>query len=203
MAQERMARELLAGEGSEDLVETALEGIRRRHAQHDEIRALHRFEGCPARTDQDTPPLHPRLLSELDSRGMAPLYLHQGEAIRRTLAGEHVVVATATASGKSLCFHLPVLDAVLRQENAYALYLYPTKALTQDQHRSLVSWIDALDLRLTAGVYDGDTDPVLRRKLKRGGRIVLTNPDMLHRLDFASPWRVGRSLRKLEICHRR
>ncbi len=185
MAEEELVGEELVGEelaGGEpgDLIDSALEGIRRRHAQHDEIRALHRREGCPARNDERPPPLHPRLLAELDSRGMAPLYLHQGESIGRTLAGEHVVVATSTASGKSLCFHLPVLDAVLRQENAYALYLYPTKALTQDQHRSLASWIDALDLRLTAGVYDGDTDPILRRRLKRGGRIILTNPDMLH-----------------------
>ena len=161
-------------------IEEALESIRRRQARPEEVRAIHHVEGCDARYATSVPTLDPRLLEHLKSRGMWPLYQHQAESITRTSEGENVVVATPTASGKSLCFHLPVLEAVLKGENAYALYLFPTKALAQDQNRSIASWIEALDLRVEAGVYDGDTEPVLRRKLRRGGRIILTNPDMLH-----------------------
>jgi len=180
-----------SGEGLSPVpVEEALEGIRRRHSRPEEVRAVHHLSGCEARPAAQAPPLHPRLVEELEARGMWPLYHHQGEAISRILGagadgerrarGESVVVSTATASGKSLCFHLPVLDAVLREENAYALYLFPTKALSQDQNRSIAGWIESLGLQLEAGVYDGDTEPVMRRRLRRNGRIILTNPDMLH-----------------------
>jgi len=141
---------------------------------------MRRIEARAARPATAPPELHPRLVERLIARGTWPLYCHQAEAIRRTQAGGAVVIATPTASGKSLCFHLPVLDAVLRGEPARALYLFPTKALAQDQSRSLAAWIDDLGLRLEAGVYDGDTDPVDRRRLRKVGRIVLSNPDMLH-----------------------
>ncbi|MEE8141817.1 MAG: DEAD/DEAH box helicase, partial [Planctomycetota bacterium] len=129
---------------------------------------------------QEVPNLDPRLLEQLQKSGVWPLWSHQGEAIRRSLSGEHVVVASSTASGKTLCYNLPVLDAMLRGENAYALYLFPTKALAQDQMRTLGQLIDSLGLAAEAGIYDGDTEPVVRRRLRKNGRIILTNPDMLH-----------------------
>ena len=170
-------------------IEEALEGLRKPRsrsgrkeigADPEDIRALHSLPAHDARLADRIPDLDPRLIEHLESAGTWPLYCHQAEAIERTLAGEHVVVATPTASGKSLCFHLPILNSILREENATALYLFPTKALSQDQYRSVAQWIEALDLSIEAGVYDGDTEPVVRRALRRGGRIVLTNPDMLH-----------------------
>ncbi len=166
--------------GGPGTVEEALAGVRRRHASAEEIRAIHRIEPRSAQFAGTATVLDSRLVALLESRGTWPLYRHQTEAIERTRRGEHVVIATPTASGKSLCFHLPVLETVLEGESGYALYLFPTKALAQDQHRSIAGWVEDLGLRLELGVYDGDTDPVDRRRLRRGGRIILTNPDMLH-----------------------
>lgn len=154
--------------------------IARQVAEPDEIRHVERIPAVTARFAERPPGLHPRLLEHLRDVGIWPLYTHQARAIDAVLAGRNVVVASSTASGKTLCYNLPVLDAVLKQENAYALYLFPTKALAQDQMRSLGGLIDALDLAVEAGIYDGDTEPVVRRRLRRNGRIILTNPDMLH-----------------------
>jgi DEAD/DEAH box helicase domain-containing protein len=116
----------------------------------------------------------------LRARGIERLYGHQGRAIEAALAGRHLVVATPTASGKSLCFHLPVLQALADDPNARALYLYPTKALARDQEAGLLDLMAASGLETTAIVFDGDTPADARRAARERGRIILTNPDMLH-----------------------
>ena len=116
----------------------------------------------------------------LERRGARSLYTHQEQAIAAAIAGRHVVVATPTASGKSLCFHVPVLEALRESPSATALYLYPTKALSRDQEHSIRTLVGEAGLGLPAMVYDGDTPGDARRAARDHCRIVLTNPDMLH-----------------------
>jgi len=121
--------------------------------------------------------LDPRVASALVGTGVTALYRHQAEAWEAARRGENVVVTTGTASGKSLAFNLPVLDAIAREPKARALYLYPTKALSQDQARSLA------ELRLKGlkpAIYDGDTPGERRWQIRKWSNVVLTNPDMLH-----------------------
>jgi DEAD/DEAH box helicase domain-containing protein len=123
------------------------------------------------------PPLQPRLEAALAARGVDGLYTHQADSLAAARRGEHLVVATGTASGKTLAFNLPVLDAIAADPKVRALYLYPTKALAQDQARAL----GELPLpRLRAAIYDGDTEPERRRDIRRSANLILTNPDMLH-----------------------
>jgi DEAD/DEAH box helicase domain-containing protein len=118
--------------------------------------------------------LHPQLREILPSDG---LYEHQREAWDAAARGEHLILATGTASGKSLAFNLPVLDAIAREPKERALYLYPTKALAQDQARALAE-LHAPNVR--AAIYDGDTPGERRWQIRRWANVILTNPDMLH-----------------------
>ncbi len=127
---------------------------------------------------EPTHPLHPSLRSVLERRSMWPLYLHQAESIDRLSEGGNVVVATPAASGKSLCYHLPVIHSVLEDRSSKAIYIYPTKALAQDQLRSLKELAEGL--RVQAAVYDGDTPHYERSGIRNSAHIVMTNPDMLH-----------------------
>ncbi len=121
--------------------------------------------------------LHPRLVEALAERGITSLYPHQARAVEAVMRGKHVIVASGTASGKSLCYHLPAMDAVLKEPASRALYLFPTKALAQDQLRSLYQ----LGLEgPVANTYDGDTPPGTRAWIRRNSHVVLSNPDMLH-----------------------
>lgn len=124
--------------------------------------------------------LDARLIAALAGRGIRRLYSHQRQAVSAALAGQHVVTATPTASGKSLCLHLPVLDALAKDETASALYLYPTKALSRDQEHGLHELIREARLGIPALVFDGDTPGDARRVARQQSRVVLTNPDMLH-----------------------
>ncbi len=133
-----------------------------------------------AKTIAIPPDLHPALRRALDTKGIRELYSHQGEAFDAARAGKHVVVSTPTASGKSLCFHLPVLDALANDPTATAIYLYPTNALTGDQEASVRDLVAASGLSIGAIVYDGDTPGDARRAARQKTRIVMTNPDMLH-----------------------
>ncbi|MBM3262623.1 MAG: DEAD/DEAH box helicase [candidate division Zixibacteria bacterium] len=126
-------------------------------------------------------PVHPALFSILETLGIRELYTHQAMALDAVRAGNHVVIVTSTASGKTLCYNIPVLETLLETPGARALYLFPTKALAQDQLRGLLRYREAHPhLPLAAGTYDGDTPPTTRRKLRDEGQIILTNPDMLH-----------------------
>ena len=123
-------------------------------------------------------PLHPDLQASIESRGLWPLYSHQTEAINALKGGHNVIVATPAASGKSLCYNLPVLDSLLADRAPRALYIYPTKALAQDQLKGLRSLAGRLPLQ--AAIFDGDTPSHERASIKRSAQVLLTNPDMLH-----------------------
>ena len=125
-------------------------------------------------------PLHPALEERLKLLGLLPLYEHQAQAIDALRGGANVIVATPAASGKSLCYHLPVLQALLERQSARALYVYPTKALAQDQLRKLGELGEGLPVSPRCATYDGDTNQEERSEIRREARVVLTNPDMLH-----------------------
>jgi DEAD/DEAH box helicase domain-containing protein len=121
--------------------------------------------------------LDPGVASSLVANGVTGLFVHQAEAWEAAGRGENVVVTTGTASGKSLAFNLPVLDAIAREPKTRALYLYPTKALAQDQARALA----ALRVKgVKAAIYDGDTPGERRWQIRKWSNLILTNPDMLH-----------------------
>jgi DEAD/DEAH box helicase domain-containing protein len=137
----------------------------------------------PARAAQwaDFPAwVHPDLAAAYAAKGIRRLYTHQAEAAEAVHAGKNVVIVTATASGKTLCYNLPVLNATLENPDSRALYLFPTKALAQDQLAELHDLNVRLDNRFGVFTYDGDTPADARRSIREKGHIVLTNPDMLH-----------------------
>jgi DEAD/DEAH box helicase domain-containing protein len=140
----------------------------------------HSIEGRPAVTCPVPSSIDPLVRQALARRGISELYSHQAEAIEASLGGKNVVVATPTASGKSLCFHLPVLTELIADPSATALYLYPTKALSRDQEHSLQGLVTDSGLSVAATVFDGDTPADARKVARDRARIVLSNPDMLH-----------------------
>lgn len=124
--------------------------------------------------------LDSRLVDALKGKGVRELYSHQRAAVDRVLAGENICVVTPTASGKTLCYNVPVLNRLLQNKEARALYLFPTKALSQDQVNELQTTIDALDVKIGTYTFDGDTPASARRAVRNAGHIIVTNPDMLH-----------------------
>lgn len=132
-----------------------------------------RFAECP-------PGLDPRLTQALARCGIRELYTHQAQSYEEMRKGSDIVVVTPTASGKTLCYNLPVLDTILREDGPRALYLFPTKALGADQVDELQTLIAALGVGIAAFTYDGDTPGDARRTIRAAGHIVVTNPDMLH-----------------------
>ncbi|TMQ70640.1 MAG: DEAD/DEAH box helicase [Candidatus Eisenbacteria bacterium] len=166
---------------------TDLAGILRRLANRPEHRGAlthwHTLPARPARFQDLSTPLADPAARALAALGITRLYLHQARAIETLRGGRDVVVVTGTASGKSLCYHLPVLERLAADPEATALYLFPTKALAQDQLKGLMRLAAGhpdLLKRMVAGVYDGDTPPTTRRKLRDSGNVILSNPDMLH-----------------------
>ncbi|MGH2591992.1 MAG: DEAD/DEAH box helicase [Anaerolineae bacterium] len=147
------------------------------------MRNVAAWERLPARASRYAPTpsaLDPRLIDALRTRGIDQLYMHQVAAVESALRGENPVVVTATASGKTLCYNLPVLNTLLREPAATALYLFPTKALAHDQITNLQSLITALSANISARAYDGDTPRDQRRSAREAGGMIITNPDMLH-----------------------
>ena len=124
-------------------------------------------------------PLDPRLEQALAGQGIARLYSHQAEAVNHVRRGENVIVATPAASGKSLCYQLPVVETLMGDRSACALYVFPTKALSQDQSDALTALTAPLG-GSRHDVYDGDTPRHDRTAIRRNSRIVITNPDMMH-----------------------
>ncbi len=123
--------------------------------------------------------LDPRLVQAIEQRGISALYRHQREALDALHAGQDIVIVTPTASGKSLCYNLPVLQAISADPSARALYLFPTKALSQDQLAEFRSLAELAGMDLSAAVYDGDTPAPIRAVVREAGQVVVTNPDML------------------------
>jgi DEAD/DEAH box helicase domain-containing protein len=124
--------------------------------------------------------LRPELNEVLEKKGVSQLYSHQSQAIQLSFEGKNVVVVTPTASGKTLCYNLPVVNEILNNDDARALYLFPTKALSQDQLSELHEMLDLLGHPIKTYTYDGDTPVSARKAIRQAGHIVVTNPDMLH-----------------------
>src|SRR6185295_19800498 len=143
------------------------------------VTALRRSPARPAETVPIPDTIDPHLADALRTRGVESLYTHQARALDLLGKGGHCVVVTPTASGKTLCYNLPVLQALLSESATRALYLFPTKALAQDQLAELEELARALPA-LRIHTYDGDTPQDARRAVRARANVVLTNPDMLH-----------------------
>ncbi len=157
------------------------------------MRDVTAWESLPARPARYAPwpdGIDPRLVAATRAQGIDQLFTHQAQAVEAALQGENVVVVTGTASGKTLCYNLPVLNTLLRDPTARALYLFPTKALAQDQLANLEQGVADLHRATQRGVgvnlqgqiatYDGDTPHSRRSAIRRQARLLITNPDMLH-----------------------
>jgi DEAD/DEAH box helicase domain-containing protein len=148
------------------------------------VTAVRRLPAVEAKLAPFPASLDPRLVGALTSRGVEQLYTHQAEAIDHALAGRHTVVITPTASGKTLCYNAPVLDAILKDPSSRALYLFPTKALAQDQLAELQTMCEQIDQATGESIgvftYDGDTPQDARRTIRSRAHLVLSNPDMVH-----------------------
>src|SRR5664279_4118349 len=129
--------------------------------------------------------MYPALQSSLRARGIESLYSHQAESFVAARGGQNLVITTGTASGKSVAYLSPVMQSVLDDPTSRSLLLFPTKALTQDQLRGVLGFIDGVvatgkGTPIQAGVYDGDTPPAERTRIRDKANLILTNPDMLH-----------------------
>jgi len=161
-------------------VSTFLPRLKKHSAYRDQIVHIEHIAPREASYGELDKPLHPRLQESLEANGLFPLYSHQAKAGNLVRAGKNVVVVTPTASGKTLCYNIPVLDTILAQKGCRALYLFPTKALAQDQLRSLRELTIEQKIKLNYSTFDGDTPQNERAAIKRSAEIVLSNPDMVH-----------------------
>jgi DEAD/DEAH box helicase domain-containing protein len=163
-------------------VTDALERLRLDPGLMSNITAWERIPARPASYADFPPALDARLVDALRQVGASPLYTHQAAAVEAALVGENVVVVTGTASGKTLCYNLPVLQSMLDEPEARALYIFPTKALAQDQTAALGQFLEVLGAaeRLPVRTYDGDTPRAARADVRQEARVLVTNPDMLH-----------------------
>lgn len=144
------------------------------------VTAWKKFEAKEGRYAELPPELHPGLTKALSSRGVSRLYSHQREAFDLASSGKHVCVVTPTASGKTLCYNLPVLNAILNDPSTCALYLFPTKALAQDQLAEMQELARAGGFEVRSHTFDGDTPSAKRKLARETGQVIITNPDMLH-----------------------
>lgn len=140
----------------------------------------HEIEPQDAKTKPIPDSVDSRITSALNKRGITELYTHQYTAYETLQKGENIVAVTPTASGKTLCYNLPVLQAIAADDSCRALYLFPTKALAQDQKSELNEIINEMGIDIKSFTYDGDTAPAIRQVVQKAGHIVITNPDMLH-----------------------
>src|SRR3954470_7617633 len=180
-----MATDRGPAEGSMRLYQPqgTIETLERLLADADIAQAVVAHRVLPERPAQTAPfPtwLDKRLVRALHGQGIEMLYTHQAESLDALKRGDDIVVVTPTASGKSLCFNLPVLQSVTEDAAARSLYLFPTKALSQDQLAGFRQLATASDIDVSAGVYDGDTPNPIRHLIRSAGQVVVTNPDMLH-----------------------
>ena len=144
------------------------------------VRAIHHQAAAEGSYAAIPEGIDARIQQALERRGIARLYTHQADAFAAVEQGKNIVVVTPTASGKTLCYNLPVLNAILRDPGARAMYLFPTKALAEDQLHELESAIEDMGSEIRAFTYDGDTPQDARKAIRQRANVVLTNPDMLH-----------------------
>ena len=159
---------------------TAMAEIDAAHRSRGAEVTWHELPATPARHAPWPQRIDARITSALRTRGVDAPYVHQAQAIAGALEGRDQVVVTPTASGKTLCYNVPVLQAIAEDPSARALYLFPTKALAQDQMNELHDLVTATEIDLKTFTYDGDTSPNARRQVRMAGHVVITNPDMLH-----------------------
>jgi DEAD/DEAH box helicase domain-containing protein len=150
-------------------------------AYKDQIVHVEHIDARPPLRSEIEKPLNKRLEQCLDDNGLLPLYSHQAEAVNLAGSGKNVIVTTSSASGKTLCYNIPVLDSMMTQKSCRAIYLFPTKALAQDQKRNFRSqFCPDLLSEDACETFDGDTPGRDRPRIKKSARILITNPDMLH-----------------------
>ncbi|MWC28186.1 DEAD/DEAH box helicase [Paenibacillus sp. MMS18-CY102] len=157
-----------------------LEELKQEPELMDNVTHWHTIPPRSARTAPLPEDLAPQLADALRARGVDELYVHQSLAYRAVREGNHVVAVTPTASGKTMCYNLPVLQSLLENDDGRALYMFPTKALAQDQVAELQKLADIMGAPIKTHTYDGDTPPTVRQAIRNAGHIVVTNPDMLH-----------------------
>jgi len=184
--------DLAVGARSKD--ESLTQALSRMLSEHDRalraseddphVTAVRRLEAVEAQYAPFPAATDPRLLKAIGSRGISQLYTHQAEAIAYAMAGRNVVTITPTASGKTLCYNMPVMDAILKDPSTRALYLFPTKALAQDQLAELHQMAELVGAEgggdIGVFTYDGDTPQDARRAIRGRAHVVLSNPDMVH-----------------------
>jgi DEAD/DEAH box helicase domain-containing protein len=175
----------LASRGTQDLtsVRSALQEIQEKFKgfpARGGVTVVKHFPAREARLAAFPDFLPPLLVEALRARGYENLYSHQAMACRFAHAGQNIVVVTPTASGKTLCYNLPILSKLVEDPEARALYLFPTKALSQDQLVELNRWSEKLGEGIRTFTYDGDTPQDARKAIRARANVVLTNPDMLH-----------------------
>src|SRR3954470_1263173 len=162
-------------------LETVVTQFQAAHREPDSsVRAIHHQPASEGIYSDLPAGLDSRLVTALEKRGITSLYSHQADAFEQIDAGRHVVIVTPTASGKTLCYNLPVLNLLLRDPGARAMYLFPTKALAEDQLQELHGAIEQMGSELRAFTFDGDTPQDARKAIRQRANVVLTNPDMLH-----------------------
>jgi DEAD/DEAH box helicase domain-containing protein len=151
------------------------------HRQPDScVRAIHHQPASEGLFAEVPNTVDPRLRTALEQRGITRLYTHQADAFNAIQAGRNVVIVTPTASGKTLCYNLPVLNLLLGDDGARAMYLFPTKALAEDQLHEFHGAVEQMGSEIRAFTYDGDTPQDARKAIRQKANVVLTNPDMLH-----------------------
>jgi DEAD/DEAH box helicase domain-containing protein len=164
----------------EDNLLRSLQGLQEMGLKEGSITAVKHIPAQEGRFADYPTGVHPALRDAFRKKGYDRLYSHQRSSWEALAGGGHIVVVTPTASGKTLCYNLPVLDAILRDPTSRAIYLFPTKALSQDQRAELDEVIDLLPEDIRIHTYDGDTPQDARKAIRGVGQIILTNPDMLH-----------------------
>jgi DEAD/DEAH box helicase domain-containing protein len=161
-------------------VREVLDSLAARDVSGEVLTAIRYFPAREAQWAEYPAWVHADLTAAYAAKGIRQLYTHQAIAAEAVHAGKNVVVVTPTASGKTLCYNLPILNSILENPDTRALYLFPTKALAQDQLAELYDLNQRLDNRFGVFTYDGDTPADARRAIREKGHLVLTNPDMLH-----------------------
>ncbi|MHB8502865.1 MAG: DEAD/DEAH box helicase [Candidatus Acidiferrales bacterium] len=161
-------------------VREVLDTLAARDVNGDVLTAVRYFPAREAQWAEFPTWVHADLIAAYGAKGIRQLYTHQAIAAEAVRAGKNVVVVTPTASGKTLCYNLPILNSILENPDTRALYLFPTKALAQDQLAELHDLNQRLENRFGVFTYDGDTPADARRAIREKGHVVLTNPDMLH-----------------------
>ena len=194
----------LPGSGSHSLarVSQVLDTFSERDPNGEVLTAVRHYPAKEAQWAEFPSWVHEDLRAGYTAKGIRNLYTHQAAAAEAVHAGKNVVIVTPTASGKTLCYNLPVLDAILGDSDTRALYLFPTKALAQDQLAELYDLNQRLENRFGVFTYDGDTPSDARKAIRAKSHIVLTNPDMLHTgiLPHHTRWtRVFENLRYIVI----